>query len=61
MAVLDGCHESRYAVKIEEMDCPDCGEVIEYYIRDGVLAADARCEKCGYTISAGTKEIPDGT
>ena len=51
---MEGCMEARAAITIKEIPCPNCGADMEEFIRDGALAADARCEACGYTIPAGT-------
>ena len=50
---MDGCMEARAAITISEIPCPQCGEGMELFIKDGALEADAVCEKCGYTIPAG--------
>ncbi|MCD8023196.1 MAG: hypothetical protein LUF30_09590 [Lachnospiraceae bacterium] len=56
MSVLAGCHNARNMVTIEEIQCPACGEIMEVFIRDGMIAADAICECCGYWTAAGEKE-----
>ena len=53
---MDGCMEARAAITISEVPCPQCGEGIEIFIKDGVLAADSVCEKCGWVIPAGAGE-----
>lgn len=50
MNVLAGCHEARSAVEIREHPCPVCNAPVEFFLRDGVLAAEARCDICGYTF-----------
>ena len=50
---MDGCMEARAAITIGEIPCPRCRESMEIFIKDGALAAEAVCEKCGYTIPAG--------
>ena len=45
--------EARAAITIGEIPCPQCGEEIEIFIKDGALAADALCGNCGYTAPAG--------
>lgn len=52
---MAGCHDARNAITIIEMPCPHCGEIMECFDRDGIHAAEARCEKCGFSIPAGTK------
>ena len=51
---MDGCMEARAAITISEISCPQCGEDMEIFVKDGVLAADAVCENCAYTIPAGS-------
>ncbi len=51
---MDGCQEARNAITIEEVPCPRCGESVEVFIKDGFLAADAKCDSCGHVMSAGT-------
>ena len=61
MAILSGCQEGKQTPKLEEVICPECGGVIEVFVRQGGTGADAGrtrddavCEKCGY-------KIPDGS
>mgnify|MGYP000005805235 CR=1 FL=1 len=54
MSVMNGCEDARRAVSIEEYPCPQCGEIMEIFVRDGEIATDAVCEKCGYTLPAGS-------
>ncbi len=35
--------------------CLKCKGNMEVFMRDGMLAADARCESCGFSMEAGTK------
>ncbi len=56
MAVYVGCQDARNAITIKEVPCPACGEVLEIFIRDGKLAADAVCGGCGHAIEAGEPE-----
>ncbi len=55
MSVMNGCHDARNMVGIVEVVCPKCKQDMEVFIRDGMLAAEARCEGCDYAIAAGTK------
>ncbi len=50
---MDGCMEARAAITISEIPCPQCGEDVEIFIKDGALAAESVCGKCGYTMPAG--------
>lgn len=49
-----GCHDTRTALTIRERSCPCCGGAVELFVRDGMLAAEARCEVCGFCWQAGT-------
>lgn len=51
---MTGCHEARNAISIEEIDCPQCHEIMEVFIRDGNLYMDAVCESCRHRIDAST-------
>ena len=50
---MDPCQEARNAITIKEVPCPQCGETVEVYIKDGFLAADVKCDACGCMLSAG--------
>lgn len=50
---MAGCHDARNAVTIKEVPCPQCGEIIECFNRDGHHAAEVKCENCGYVIETG--------
>ncbi|MCJ7835630.1 hypothetical protein MUB23_09525 [Cuneatibacter sp. NSJ-177] len=54
MAILESCEESRKNITIKEVECPQCKAVIEVFLREGATTEDAKCEKCGYVIPAGT-------
>ncbi|NCB91113.1 MAG: hypothetical protein EOM40_00860 [Clostridia bacterium] len=51
MAVMDGCEGSSKTWVLEEMDCPKCGQVIEYYTSRGRIVEDVKCA-CGYEVKA---------
>ena len=62
MALLSGCQEGKQTPKLTEVICPECGEVIEVFVRQGGNGEDAGrtrddavCDKCGYTIPDGSK------
>lgn len=50
MNVLDGCHSARNQIKIEEIKCPVCGNLVEIFIRDQNQIGDSICENCGYVF-----------
>lgn len=47
---MTGCQDARNAITILEAVCPNCGESIEVFCKDGRVSADSRCEGCGYEI-----------
>lgn len=51
---MDGCQEARNAITIVEIPCPHCSGSMEFFIKDGYLAVDARCDTCGAVIPAGS-------
>lgn len=51
MAVMDGCEGTSKTWDLEEMKCPECGEILEYYTMKGRIVEDAVC-KCGYVLKA---------
>lgn len=50
---MDACQEARNAITIREIPCPNCGESVEVFIKDGFISADTVCDACGYRITAG--------
>lgn len=58
MSVMEGCHGAKNRVEIVEMDCPRCGGVIELFVKEGLTVGDAKCETCGYEVSAGSPAEP---
>ncbi len=52
---MDVCQEARNAITIKEVPCPQCGESVEVFIKDGFLAADTVCDSCGHVIPAGSQ------
>lgn len=51
MAVLDGCEGNTKTWILEEMECPRCGEILEYYTMRGRIVQDEVCS-CGYVLKA---------
>ena len=41
------CQEARNAVTILEVECPQCGEGVEVFVKDGVVCTDSVCTECG--------------
>lgn len=50
MSVAVGCENARNMITIEEIVCPDCGDSIEVFVKDGRTTGDAVCDSCGYTV-----------
>lgn len=51
MAVLGGCEEKNKTPKLEERVCPECGETVEVFTRQGRITEDCTCD-CGYVFHA---------
>ena len=43
------CQEARNAITILEVECPQCGDSVEVFVKDGVV-----CTECGNTIEQST-------
>lgn len=43
------CQEARNAITILEVECPQCGNVVEVFVKDGVV-----CTECGNIIEQST-------
>ena len=54
MAILESCEESRRNVTIKEVKCPQCGQPVEVFLREGATTEATKCEVCGYVIPLGT-------
>ena len=48
------CQEARNAITILEVECPQCGNVIEVFVKDGVVCTDSVCTECGNIIEQST-------
>lgn len=59
---MNGCQDARNAITISEIACPQCGESLEIFVKDGKVCADAQCEGCGWKLVEGTPadELPCG-
>ena len=61
------CQEARNAITILEVECPQCGDGVEVFVKDGVICIDSVCTKCGnpasftQRISKDKKRIVVGT
>ena len=55
-----GCEENRKTPILEERVCPQCGEEVEVFTRDGRLIDDFPC-KCGYVFRAEEALDPHNT
>lgn len=52
MALFGSCQGS--LLMIEEVLCPECGDVIELFTRDGKTVEKAICDTCGFTVDVDT-------
>ena len=59
--ILAGCQEGKATPKLTEVKCPQCGDVIELFVRmgggvneTGRTVGDGACEKCGYAVPEGS-------
>lgn len=41
------CQEARNAITILEVECPQCGDSVEVFVKDGVVCTDSVCTECG--------------
>lgn len=48
------CQEARNAITIMEIVCPECGESVEIFVKDGAVCTDSACTECGHTIEQST-------
>lgn len=60
MSTPIGCEENRRTPVLEERVCPQCGEEVEVFTRDGRLIDDFPC-KCGYVFRAEEALDPHNT
>ena len=62
MSLIKGCQEGKGTPRLVEVKCPNCGAVVEVFVKmggsigqTGTLAADEVCE-CGFCLPAGSYE-----
>ena len=48
------CQEARNAITILEVECPQCGDSVEVFVKDGVVCTDSVCTECGNIIEQST-------
>lgn len=53
MSILAGCHESRNNFVLTEIACPECGDYIELFVRDGKSIGIEKCASWHYVIDEG--------
>lgn len=53
MSILAGCHEARNNFVLTEIACPECGDYIELFVRDGKSIGTEKCASCNYVIDEG--------
>lgn len=62
MSLLSGCQEGKGTPRLAEVKCPNCGEIVEVFVKmggsigqTGTLVADEVCA-CGYILKGGSYE-----
>ncbi len=53
MAVLDGCEAQKRTPVPKEIKCPECGELMEVFVKEDRSIENVKCEKCGYEVHEG--------
>lgn len=60
MPIIEGCHEGKHTPKLLDVLCPNCGEVLEVFVKlggspsqTGRILYDETCS-CGHVVSSGT-------
>ena len=60
MSLLKGCQEGKGPPRLVELKCPQCGEMVDVFVRmggaigkTGTLAADEVCT-CGHLLPEGS-------
>ncbi|MDK2943075.1 MAG: hypothetical protein PWP56_2588 [Acetobacterium sp.] len=53
MSILAGCHEARNNFVLKEIACPECGDYIELFVRDGKTIGTEKCASCDCVIGEG--------
>ena len=48
------CQEARNAITILDVECPQCGAIVEVFAKDGVVCTDSVCTECGNIIEQST-------
>lgn len=48
------CQEARNAITIMDAVCPNCGEIVEIFVKDGAVCTDSACAQCGSVIAQST-------
>ncbi len=52
MAVMDGCEAKKRTPELREFSCPECGELMEAFVKEGKIVEEAKCDACGYKMEA---------
>ena len=60
MSILAGCQEGKATPKLTEIICPQCGEIVEVFVKmggsvgqTGTLVSEETCPKCGHVFPEG--------
>lgn len=62
MSLISGCQEGKGTPRLVEVKCPQCGDIVEVFVKmggaigkTGTLVADEVCP-CGFCLRSGTAE-----
>ena len=62
MSLMSGCQEGKGTPRLVEVKCPNCGEMVEVFVKmggaigeTGTLVSDETCT-CGHILPAGSYE-----
>lgn len=60
--LISGCQEGKGTLRLAEVKCPKCGDIVEVFIKmggaigqTGTLVSDEICD-CGHILPAGSYE-----
>ena len=60
--LISGCQEGKGTPRLEEVKCPNCGNLVEVFVKmggaigeTGTLVSDEICD-CGHVLPAGSYE-----
>lgn len=51
------CQEARNAITILEVECPQCGDSVEVFVKDGVVCTDSVCCRTIIHLGQANKKV----